>query len=167
MVYRYELGGDIGPDEPLLVNAHAALIKLILWIMLNPSDATAAKDDQTVATIVRFSERWGYNRLMVGNLYAYRTKHPKIMWAAQRSGVDVVGPDNDFYIRRMVQQVRASGGRVMGAWGANAKPDRARAVHELAGDIYCLKLNDDGSPIHPLYQPLNTEPFLWQGMAVS
>lgn len=102
-VYRYELGGDIG--DPLFV---PDTVKIILWIMLNPSTANAIKDDQTIGTIVRFSERWGYHRLMVGNLYAFRTKHPKIMWRAEKSGIDIVGPRNDECLLRMIALVRAS-----------------------------------------------------------
>lgn len=161
-LYRYELGGDIGHVEPLLLGGR--VLKIILWIMLNPSEATAEKNDQTISTITRFSEGWGYNHLLVGNLYSYRTKHPRLMWAAKKAGIDIVGPRNDFYISRMIAKVRASEGRVMVAWGANAKPDRVREVIARAGEVFCLRTNDDGSPIHPLYQPSDLVPTLWQGM---
>ena len=158
-LYRYELGGDIGDVEPLLVTTR--LLKIILWIMLNPSTATEVKGDQTIDTIVRFSERWGYNHLMVGNMYAYRTKKPKVMWAALRAGIDIVGPDNNAHLLSMIERVRASGGRVMGAWGVGAKPERVNEVKAFAGEIYCLRTNNDGSPIHPLYQPGDMAPEIW------
>lgn len=161
-VYRYELGGDIG--DPLFV---PDMIKIILWIMLNPSTANAIKDDQTIATIVRFSERWGYHRLMVGNLYAFRTKHPKIMWRAEKSGIDIVGPRNDECLLRMIALVRASGGDIIAAWGKNAKPDRERAVHALAGEMKCLDINLDGTPVHPLYQPSALVPRVWTGRVAA
>lgn len=159
MVYRYTLGGDIGSDGPLL--SLTAIAKYILWIMLNPSTANAQKDDQTIATIVRFSELWGYTRVMVANLYAYRATKPKDMWAVQKAGIDIVGPQNDMYIAKMVKLVRDSGGRVMVAWGKHGKPDRVRQVLEIAGEVYCLKTNEDGSPIHPLYQPSDLVPVVW------
>ncbi len=162
-MYRYELGGDIGVQEPLLVSVRE--LKVILWIMLNPSTADANEDDQTIATIARFSTRWGYNHLLVGNLYAYRTKHPKIMFSAMKAGIDIVGPHNDIWLRRMVVRARASGGDVMAAWGVNAKPDRVKEVQAIAGEMKCLKVNGDGSPIHPLYQPNDLVPTVWQGMA--
>jgi len=162
-VYRYTLGGDIGSDGPLL--ALTAVVKYILWIMLNPSTADANEDDQTISTIVRFSERWGYTRLMVGNLYAFRTKHPTIMWAAQKAGTDIVGPENDDQIAAMVKLVRNTGGRVMVAWGKHGKPERVRKILEIAGEVYCLKTNEDGSPIHPLYQPADLTPVLWRAEA--
>jgi len=159
--YRYELGGDIGDVEPLLVSVR--VLKIILWIMLNPSKATAEIDDQTIGTIIRFSERWGYNHLMVGNLYAYCATRPKDMWAAKKAGIDIVGPGNNLHLRSMTQKVRASVGRVMVAWGAGAKPDRVREVANLLGEVYCLRTNDDGSPVHPLYQPGNLVPVIWEG----
>lgn len=161
-IYRYQLGGDIGL-EPLLTSD--AVLKIILWIMLNPSTANAQKGDRTVDTTVRFSELWGYNRIMIGNAYAFRTKDPKVMWDAQKRGIDIVGPQNDVYLRAMVKIVRASGGRVMSAWGKHAKPDRVEQIRALAGEMYCLRTNKDRSPIHPLYQPSRLVPTIWEGMA--
>lgn len=160
--YRYELGGDIG-ESPLFTALDK--IRIILWIMLNPSTADAMMDDQTIATIVRFSERWGYHRIMVGNLYAFRTKHPKIMWTAHKAGVDIVGPQNDEHLLRMIALVRASGGEVMAAWGKHAKIRREQAVHKMAGEMKCLSTNLDGTPVHPLYQPGDLVPRVWEGRA--
>jgi hypothetical protein len=160
--YRYELGGDLTPTGGLFLTP--GIVRLILWIMLNPSKADADKDDNTVATIGRFSEAWGFGRVLVGNLYAYRATDPRDMKRARKAGIDIVGPENDAALREMVERVRACNGCVMGAWGAHADPDRARAVHEIAGEIYCLKTNQDGSPVHPLYQRMDTVPFVWKGM---
>lgn len=159
-LYRYELGGDIGPNEPLL--SLTRRLKIILWLMLNPSTADATEDDQTMLAVVDFSERWGYNRVVVGNLYAYRTKHPKLMFRAMKEGVDVVGPMNNLYLTQMVIRTRHTGGRIMAAWGKNGKADRIREVQEIAGELWCLRVNGDGSPVHPLYQPRDLEPTLWR-----
>jgi hypothetical protein len=162
-VYRYELGGDIGPEEPLLVSGR--VLKIILWIMLNPSTADAIEDDQTIKTIVRFSEKWGYNHLIVGNVYAFRTKDPKLLFKAMKAGVDVVGPMNNIHLSRMVERARKTGGEVIAAWGGNAKHPRVRVVQDIAGELRCLRVNGDGSPVHPLYQPGDLMPTIWQGMA--
>lgn len=158
--YRYEFGGEIGPSEPLLAITRAAHV--ILWIMLNPSNATASKDDPTLGTVVTFSELWGYNRLVVGNLYAYRTKSPKKMWDAMRTGVDIVGPENNTFLTQMVERVRDAGGRIMAAWGGDAQRERVREVAHLVGEMFCLKTNGDGSPTHPLYQPHDLVPVPWR-----
>jgi hypothetical protein len=196
--YRYELGGELGPDpygtiagttlipttpsittlpsgsvytanrEPFFINPAASrqvTLRMILWLMLNPSTADASHDDQTIRTICVFSEAWGYHRVMVGNLYAYRTKDPKELFRAAKSGVDVVGPDNDRVLAEMVGRSRTSGGIVMAAWGGNARPDRVKAVQSIAGGrLQCLKVNKDGSPVHPLYQPHKLTPITWEGM---
>jgi hypothetical protein len=158
--YRYELGGNLGPPEPLLAIAHEP--RLILWIMLNPSTGDATTDDATLQTVSTFSELWGYNRLMIGNLYAYRTKMPKEMFRAARAGTDIVGPQNNTFLTQMVERARATGGRVMAAWGANAKIARAQEVSRLIGEAYCLRTNGDGSPVHPLFQPHSLVPVPWR-----
>jgi hypothetical protein len=53
----------------------------------------------------------------------------------------------------------------MAAWGGNARPDRVKAVQSIAGGrLQCLKVNKDGSPVHPLYQPHKLTPITWEGM---
>ncbi len=158
--YRYELGGHLGPAEPLLAIAQDP--RLILWIMLNPSTADATEDDPTLRTISTFSELWGYNRLMVGNLYAYRTKMPKEMFRMMRAGTNIVGPQNDAFLTQMVERARSTGGRVMAAWGINAKRGRVQEVCELVGEMHCLRTNGDGSPVHPLFQPHDLVPVPWR-----
>jgi hypothetical protein len=160
--YRYELGGDIGAVEPLLVAART--IKPILWVLINPSDADAEEDDPTLRTLVVFSELWGYNRVMVGNLYGYKATVIKDMWQARKSGVDIIGPDNDAHLRQMISVVRRYDGRVMVGWGVPGERARAREVHQMIGEAYCLRTNKDGSPVHPLYQPHRLVPFVWQGV---
>lgn len=167
--YRYELGGDVDPQDALF---RPTDIRMILWLMLNPSKANAIKGDNTVDLIVQFSELWGFNRVMVGNLYAYCATDPKDMEQAHLAGADVVGPDNDAALGGMVDRVRNSNGRIMVAWGAGPKPARMRALHaervatvqRIAGEVLCLKTNQDGSPVHPLYQRLDTRPQIWRGM---
>lgn len=162
-MYRYLLGGDIGPRAPLFEGLSTEL-RIILWIMLNPSTADAMEGDQTIDTaVVPFSELWGFDQVLVGNLYAFKSKKPKVMAAAAKRGVNIVGPANDGYISGMVEKTRASNGRVMVAWGANADRARAEAVHALIGEAYCLRTNKDGSPVHPLYQPHRLEPTVWKG----
>ncbi len=158
--YRYTLGGELTRGLP------------IMWVMLNPSTADALEDDATIKTICIFSDLWGFGRIMVGNLYAYRTKHPKILVNAWRNGEHVVGPENDAVLARMATEVRDAGGKIMAAWGAGPKTPqafrvqhglRARDVRNLVGrPMYCLKTNGDGSPVHPLYQPHNLTPQPWE-----
>lgn len=161
-VYRYELGRELGVKEPLLAAIEGRVVKPILWIMLNPSTATADQDDATIRTIAGFSEFWGHNRLLVGNLYAYRTSDPRALFAAAKSGVDIVGPQNDAQLLEMVHKAQRN---VMVAWGQNADPARAAEVVKLLAGVTlrCLRVNQDGSPVHPLYQPRTIVPQVWDG----
>jgi len=167
-LYRYKLGGNIdgrGWGDP------GTTPMPILWIMHNPSTANATEDDATIQTITIFSELWrDFGRLMVGNLYAYRTKHPKVMRLAWRQGIDIVGPQNDAWLAKMAREVRDAGGKIVAAWGAGASGPREfreahrsrwRAVAELLGDLHCLKITQDGSPVHPLYQSHRLTPQIW------
>lgn len=178
--YRYELGGDIGPPEPLL--AASRVVKIALWLMLNPSKAGAcdpptleesracrpfarSDDDPTVRTSVVFSELWGFNRIMVGNVYAYIATDPNDLWKAAKGGKDIVGPNNNAHLAEMVGRARSSGGLVMAAWGVDAKLDRVKdvmAIASVGGDVHCLAVNAGGSPAHPLYRSHKLVPQVWR-----
>lgn len=164
--YRYELGGDIGRPQAELLSPVVAgrRVKIALWIMLNPSTADAQHDDPTIRNCVFFSEAWGYNRILIGNIYAFRATDPKVMIRAMKSGVDVEGPENNRTLAEMVRRTRLTDGIVMAAWGGDARRARVDVVQQIAGRLSCLRTNNDGSPVHPLYQPHNLTPTVWQGM---
>jgi len=43
---------------------------------LNPSTADAQNDDPTIRRCMGFAQDWGFNELIMVNLFAYRTPHP-------------------------------------------------------------------------------------------
>lgn len=146
-VYRY-----------LLSRRWAEGDRILLWLMLNPSTADAKIDDPTIKRCMAFGRRWGYDAIEVVNLFAFRATNPKDLTRAGHHPLDMIGPENDSYIREAYK--RAS--RTVAAWGAHpiALP-RSRNVFELFDaqpSIYCLGRTKDGSPRHPLYvhgdQPL-------------
>ncbi|MCB1060051.1 MAG: DUF1643 domain-containing protein [Calditrichaeota bacterium] len=114
----------------------------IHWIMLNPSTADAAQDDNTIRRVIHFSQRWGYGSAVVLNLYAFRTPHPKILQDAD----DPVGPRNNKHLAALQTPVVA-------AWGAHSfAASRAKEVMSLLPrEVVCLGQNKNGSPKHPLY----------------
>ena len=142
--------------------------RLCVFCMLNPSMADALRDDATIRRCMRFALDWECTNLRVVNLYAYRTVSPVVLFAQQRAGVDIVGEDNDHYITNAVQRARYwlaprwPNGLVVCAWGGNAEPERALAVRKLIGTAaHYLRLNDDGTPSHPLRLPASLEPVPW------
>ena len=144
-------------------------LKTVTFIMLNPSTATATEDDPTIRRCTTFAQTWGYDRLVIVNVYGYRATQPADMWRAQASGIDIVGDKNDEAILRAIVDARSSGGDVIAAWGKHARPDRVAKIRAMVGPhtLRCFAINGDGSPTHPLYQPNSAIPIMWTGKAVQ
>jgi hypothetical protein len=116
-------------------------------VMLNPSTANAFKDDPTIRRVRKFGAAWGYKRILIGNLFALRSPHPRDLFGVD----DPVGPQNDKFLARILN----SSATTLVAWGRNAlAPARARSVvgfaHAHRIELVCLGTTKDGSPIHPL-----------------
>jgi hypothetical protein len=133
--YRYWLSRRLSMGE-----------RTVLFVGLNPSTADAAVDDPTIRRCVGFARSWGYDWLLMGNLYAYRSTDPKALYVVD----DPVGPENQDALKWMAHRAEV----IVAAWGKNRLTCYA---HTLAGWILslehtrCLGRNKDGSPKHPLY----------------
>lgn len=122
-----------------------------LFIMLNPSTATAEENDNTIRRCIGYAMDWGYQRLAVGNLFALRSTDPKGLLDV----ADPVGPDNDEWL----QQLHADAAEAVGAWGATKWAQaRGARVLEMFPDLKCLGTTAGGSPKHPLYLPKTLTP---------
>lgn len=140
--YRYTLTRKISSIS--VIDLH------ILFIMLNPSTATAETNDPTIRRCMSFAERNGYSRLTVVNLFALRATDPKKL----KSHLDPVGPLNDEAIAYMVNKHGIK--HTIAAWGANRfAKQRAAEVIKKFGPFQCLGTTKDGSPRHPLYVKSN------------
>lgn len=129
--------------------------RVCTFIGLNPSTATEKKDDPTVRRCTSFAKQWGFDGLYMLNLYAFRATDPRVMKAAD----DPIGDANDEAIARFANR----SGMVVCAWGKHAEPERAAEVLKLLTvPTFCLKLNNDGSPRHPLYVADGTAPILYK-----
>lgn len=123
----------------------------VAFVMLNPNTADATHDDPTIRRCVGFARRWGFGRLVVVNLFAYRARHPR----ALRTVRDPVGPDAD----RHLVAAAAEAHRVVAAWGNHGQwRGRDEAALALLGAPLCLGLTNSGAPRHPLYLPADTSP---------
>lgn len=136
----------------------------VLWVMLNPSTATAIAEDSTIRRVIGFSRRWGHGRADVVNLFAFRTPNPCDLMKTR----DPVGPDNDDVITGALSSTDC----VVVAWG-NRGPlpnpltgvAREREVLELMAEtrqpVYCLGWTAEGQPRHPLYLRSDATPILF------
>lgn len=127
------------------------------FVMLNPSTADAEQDDHTIRKCIGFAKRWGYIGLHVVNLFAVRSTDPSVIY----DHPEPVGPDNAAYIEAAL----LSAPLTIVAWGKHGSfkgRDKAlvaqAAALSLPPRVEALRLNDDGSPGHPLYIPYDTKP---------
>jgi hypothetical protein len=128
-------------------------VGMVLFVMLNPSTADAFTDDPTVRKCIGFAKRWGFERLRVVNLFAYRATQPRDLAKASRP----VGPANDAYIFGAATESQ----RIVAAWGANGHfKNRDRAVRRLLQSyrLECLRMTKGYAPEHPLYVPYDITP---------
>jgi hypothetical protein len=112
----------------------------ITFVLLNPSTADAKSHDRTLGRCVYFAKREGFGSLLIVNLYAFRTKDPKVMLAT----ADPIGPEND----RVLAEVT---GTVVAGWGTNADQARVTTAVALLPRLYALGVTKHGHPQHPLY----------------
>jgi hypothetical protein len=147
--YRYDLTRlweAPDSDDPGFVN----------FIMLNPSTADATKDDPTIRRCIAYARRWGYDGVVVTNLFALRATDPK----ALLRDPDPIGLENDAHLSHWAARAEL----VVCAWGSHAMAARrAAAVLDLlrsAGATpHALKLTGSGMPGHPLYLKADASPF--------
>jgi len=129
------------------------------FIMLNPSTATADKDDPTIRRCVRFAQGWGYGKLYVANLFAFCTTDPNDL----KTAVDPIGPNNDDTILAVIGRCSLT----IAAWGVNGvyitRHDRVlQLISSVGGHLWHLGLSKAGHPMHPLYLPADVQPIKWQ-----
>jgi len=115
-------------------------LPMITFVLLNPSTADAEQLDPTLRRCVSFAKREGCGGMAILNLYAFRTKDPKVMLAA----ADPVGPKNDSVLAGV-------SGTVIAGWGANADPARVAQALAVLPQLHALGATKDGHPRHPLY----------------
>lgn len=131
--YRYALWRVWNTTRPIL-----------LQIGLNPSKADETRNDPTITRGMSRAEREGFGAFLMANLYAYVSTQPEALLTNSNS----VGELTDHYLQKMIQ---ISDKQLCG-WGS-FKPvsNRAPVVLAMIKRPYCLGINTNGQPKHPLY----------------
>jgi len=131
--YRYALWRVWQPNKPLLMS-----------VCLNPSIASELTDDPTITRLQARAYKAGYGGLLMANLFAYITTNPIHL----NNQHDTIGELTDYYIKEMIKLSE----RQLCGWGS-FKPviHRASEVYKMLPNPYCLGVNTDGNPKHPLY----------------
>lgn len=118
------------------------------WVMLNPSTATEAQDDPTIARCMARARALGFGGIAVGNLFALRATDPQSL----RRAADPLGAGAD---AALVQAV-AGAAQIVCAWGnhgaLNGRAGQVLALLRATGlPLAHLGLTGQGQQRHPLY----------------
>lgn len=119
--------------------------------MLNPSTATEARDDPTIARCVGRARALGFGGIAVGNLFAFRATDPQ----ALRRAPNPLGASADAALLAAMQDAA----QIVCAWGNHgALHGRGAQVLDLlratGQPLRHLGLTAQGQPRHPLYMAL-------------
>jgi hypothetical protein len=137
---------DDGRYRYVLWRVWSEILPLLLYVGLNPSKAGYKMNDPTIVRMMVRAHREGFGGLLAGNLHGLVSSDPDVLLG----DVDAVGPDNDVYLKVMIEMARE--GRVLCGWGSfPAAAKRAPAVLDMIPHPYCLGVNPNGQPKHPLY----------------
>lgn len=163
--YRYRLDrAGLGGGYPL---------RPVNMILLNPSTADAERDDPTIRRCMGFARSWGYDRLIITNLFAYRATNPSWLRRSEAPVGELVPPPfahdravpvdrrgappyvcerNDLEIMRAAREAEL----VVVAWGAYAAasvraPHVAAMLVEAGIEPMAFGVTNEGHPRHPLY----------------
>lgn len=121
---------------------------IISFIGLNPSTADEVVNDPTVFRCQKRAKSLAFSGMHMLNIFAYRDTDPKGM----KKALDPIGQDND---NTLIEVCKRSV-KIVCCWGNHGVYlERSSHVRKLltpfADKIYCLGLNKNGEPKHPLY----------------
>lgn len=140
---RYRLWRIWDQDKPVL-----------LYVLLNPSNADAQTDDRTVTKLIKFSRNWGYGGFYLGNIHSYISSDPKRL-------MHHLIPNESLNISHLKEMAKKSEKVVFGWGNAGRLPIWLK---QMISQAYCLGNNNNGSPKHPLYLSYKTKlnPFIYK-----
>lgn len=129
--------------------------RLLVVVGLNPSTADEHKDDLMIRKCIGFAKRWGFGKLAMVNMFAWRATRPDDMFAQYRP----IGPRNDYWL----QAFGDAADGILAAWGKHQRfLPRVERVMAFLPEMKALAVNVDGSPRHPLYMPYGCHPTLYE-----
>ena len=145
--HRFTLWREWSTDLPTL-----------MVIGLNPSTADEHEDDPTIRRCIGFANHWGFGRLEMTNLFAFRSTNPKALTfhregPMQRRNLAIIGS--------LIPNILIGGGGILAAWGANGagyEESILRMFRQAGVPVACLGTTKNGSPKHPLYIPYSQRP---------
>lgn len=118
-------------------------LPLLLYIMFNPSSATAFKNDPTTTRCTGFAVDLKAGGFLIANLFAYCTPSPKLL----KRCPSPIGPENDLWLPALRDLTQTH----IAAWGVHGPfRGRDREVCRMFPTLFHLSLTKEGIPRHPL-----------------
>lgn len=164
------LGGDNQQYRYILRRTWDESLPKVLFIMLNPSQASEIIDDPTVRICIGRASRLNYGGIVVVNLFAYRATLPsdlynRKLFPPMEWGIGITGPENNKYIINQLKDI--SNKLIICAWGNHGKLfARGDYVKNLiinnSHTPYILKLTRENQPAHPLRIGYDILPQEWK-----
>lgn len=134
---------------------------LVMVFGINPSTANEFQNDATISRLagrVGLAKHWGFGGLIMANLFPRISTDPAVIYKHRVSDQKKIDK-NDRIIREYLSLSQVE--KVVFAWGRFETYGRDLVIAGIAAEeckpTYVLKLNQDGSPMHPLLCPKNCE----------
>jgi len=155
-LYRYKLWRNWSFDSALFPQDNFAYVA---FIGLNPSTADEHQDDPTIRRCIRFARDWGYDAMVMLNLFAYRATEPADMKAIDEPKCVIA--NNDYAIAQTAHDAALT----VACWGVHGEhKQRGERVRTILDEVCTLQHfgeTRDGHPRHPLYLRADTAPTAW------
>lgn len=128
-------------------------LPLVAFIGLNPSKANEIETDRTVSTVMEYAKRWGKGGFYMMNCFAFVSTKPELLVTSD--------PAHEMINQNRLQEVGEKCDLIIFAWGA-FKIVKEKGMDTMLSKIFpeakALRINNDGSPHHPLYLGMNIIP---------
>lgn len=154
--YRYHLWRVWADESPIMV-----------FVMMNPSTADEVDNDPTIRKCIHFAKRDGFGGISVRNVFAFRATKPCDLIKA----ADPFGPENEIGLLHSRGVCLMT--RLVVAWGKPIGGRRLAGYYQRVANAcqinspYCLGVNNDGSPKHPLFLRNDTPIVPWSHEGIA
>lgn len=164
-VYKSAILSGCGRFRYSLARAFVPAIRRLSYVnflMLNPSVADADRDDATIRRCIGFARSWGFEGLLVTNLYPLISTDPSVLKKTPDRFGEML-TDGSERVNDMVLRTHAlMSDLVVCAWGNHAEPHvAALTIADLTAariPIHYLRYTKQGNPSHPLRLPASLRP---------
>jgi len=114
----------------------------VMFIGLNPSTANSTSDDPTIRKIKKIAAHNGYGGVYMMNLFTFISTDPVKLDIENGNLFNA-----DSWLTTVADKCKC----VVFAWGSFKVFGRDKQVESLFNEAVALKINENGSPKHPLY----------------